>query len=165
MTNEYTDTALNLEILAEEAGEIIEALSRVIRMKSKITRFGLTDHHPKNRISNKEALEEEIGHFLAMVEILTKQGALSKRHIKINSKKKKKTLGLYYQPMGSAPIITLGCCCCGTKTKGRQWKNRDDGVGVCPKCANWHVEKGFSAESLQKMFGDKGYHYNVQETK
>ena len=63
MSNEHADTNLNLEILAEEASEVIEAFSRIVRRKSKIARFGLTDHHPENRTLNNEALEEEIGPF------------------------------------------------------------------------------------------------------
>ena len=164
MSSEYTNTNLNLEILAEEASEVIEALSRVIRMKSKIVRFGLTDHHPKNMTPNNEALEEEIGHFLAMVDILINQGVLSESRIVDGAKKKKETLGLYYQPMGSAPIDMMICRCCGVEVRGRQWK-KDKGWGICPECIKERIEEGISAEILRSMYGDEGYHYNIKETK
>lgn len=165
MSNEYLDTKLNLEILAEEASEVIEVLSRIIRMKSKIARFGLTDHHPKNRIPNNEALEEEIGHFLAMVEILTNQGVLSESRITAEAKKKKETLGLYYQPMGSASICFLMCLYCKKETLGRQWKNRGVGFGICPDCAASLIEQGVSPDERRNCFGYEGYHYNIQEIK
>ena len=165
MSNEYTDTNLNLEILAEEASEVIEALSRVIRMKSKIVRFGLTDHHPKNMIPNNEALEEEIGHFLAMVEILVNQGVLSESRISAATKKKKETLSLYYQPMGSVPVHSMMCLYCKKDTVGRQWKGRGRGFGICPDCAARLIEQGVSPEERRNCFGDEGYHYNIQEIK
>ena len=165
MSSEYTNTNLNLEILAEEASEVIEALSRIIRMKSKIARFGLTDRHPKNMIPNNEALEEEIGHFLAMVEILVNQGVLSESRISAAAKKKKETLSLYYQPMGSAPIVSLMCLHCKKDTLGRQWKGRGRGFGICPDCADRLVEQGVSLEERRNCFGDEGYHYNIKETK
>ena len=165
MSNEYTDTNLNLEILAEEASEVIEALSRIIRMKSKIVRFGLTDHHPKNMIPNNEALEEEIGHFLAMVDILVNQGVLSENRISAGAKKKKETLGPYYQPMGSTPVSFLLCLYCKKQTLGRQWKGRDIGFGICPDCAARLIEQGVSPKERRNCFGDEGYHYNIKETK
>lgn len=165
MSSEYTNTNLNLEILAEEASEVIEALSRIIRMKSKIARFGLTDHHPKNMTPNNEALEEEIGHFLAMVDILINQGVLSESRITAEAKKKKETLGLYYQPMGSAPICFLMCLYCKKETLGRQWKYRGRGFGICPDCAASLIEQGVSPEERRNCFGDEGYHYNIQEIK
>ena len=66
---EFKNQTLNLEILAEEAAEIIQ-------IKSKIIRFGLYDYHPKNEMPNNEKLENEIGHFLAMVDILVHHGVI-----------------------------------------------------------------------------------------
>lgn len=66
----FDDVDKNLEILAEECAE-------VIRIKSKIVRFGLCDHHPKNGAPNREALEQEVGDVLAMVEILISNGVLT----------------------------------------------------------------------------------------
>lgn len=66
----YNDESLNLEILAEEAAEVIQ-------IKSKVVRFGMDDFHPKNEVVNRHALEREIGHFLVMVDILVDQGSIS----------------------------------------------------------------------------------------
>jgi hypothetical protein len=80
MPHRYPDTALNLEILSEESAEVIAemiaTLSRVIRLKSKITRFGIDDHHPGNGAPNRQALETELGHLLAMIHCLTEHGVL-----------------------------------------------------------------------------------------
>lgn len=70
----FDDEKLNLEILAEEAAE-------VIRIKSKCIRFGMDDYHPKNGMPNRQSLAEEIGHFLAMVGLLVKNGTISEDEI------------------------------------------------------------------------------------
>lgn len=59
----YQNDAKNLEILAEECAEVIQ-------IKSKITRFGLDDRYPYGGLTNRERLEEEIGHVFAMVDVL-----------------------------------------------------------------------------------------------
>lgn len=66
----FNDIPQNLEILAEECAE-------VIRIKSKIVRFGIDDFHPKNEMSNRDALEQEVGDVLAMVDILVGNGVLT----------------------------------------------------------------------------------------
>lgn len=71
---EFSNTGLNLEILAEEAAEVIQ-------IKSKIIRFGIDDYHPKNKLPNRQKLEEEIGHFLKMVDILIENGTISKKGV------------------------------------------------------------------------------------
>lgn len=68
------NTKCNLEILAEEAAEVIQA-------KSKIIRFGLDDYHPKNKVINKVKLGQEIGHFLTMVGKLLDDGTIDIRDI------------------------------------------------------------------------------------
>lgn len=68
--DDLTDEQLyNLEVLVEEAGEIIQA-------KSKIIRFGLHDYHPKNKMPNQQKLGMEIGNMLKMVDILVDQGII-----------------------------------------------------------------------------------------
>lgn len=71
----FDNLTVNLEILAEEASEIIQA-------KSKIIRFGLDDYHPKNGLPNRQKLEEEIGHFLAVVDILVQQRIITDKGIR-----------------------------------------------------------------------------------
>jgi NTP pyrophosphatase (non-canonical NTP hydrolase) len=96
---DFNNTATNLEILAEEAGEIIEVLSRVIRMKSKIFRFGLSDFHPKNQMPNDLKLEEEIGHFIALKNLLVAQGVLSEDRIQQHALNKLDSMAPYYQSL------------------------------------------------------------------
>ena len=158
----FTDTELNLEILSEEANEIIEVLSRINRMKSKIARFGLDDYHPKNRMSNKDALEEEIGHFEAMRDIQVSQGVLSENQINIAKKEKQRTLENYYFPMRESNIETLTCALCGKKVQGRQWPKRNKGSGVCSSCINFLIKTCFDKESIRNAYGDEGYHYNIK---
>jgi NTP pyrophosphatase (non-canonical NTP hydrolase) len=52
-----------MDILQEEAAEVIQAVS-------KIRRFGLTGKHPDKDYNNQEHLEEELGDMLAMIDIL-----------------------------------------------------------------------------------------------
>lgn len=66
----FDNIILNLEIMSEECAEIQQ-------IKSKIIRFGIDDYHPKNEIPNREKLEQEIGHFLAMIDILIDNGLIT----------------------------------------------------------------------------------------
>jgi len=71
---QFNNEKLNLEILAEEAAEVIQ-------IKSKIIRFGINDYHPKNKMPNREKLGQEIGHFIEMVNLLVGNGTVSKESI------------------------------------------------------------------------------------
>lgn len=67
----YADDSKNLEILAEECAEVIQ-------IKSKITRFGLQDRYPAiGGKTNRERLEEEIGHVFALVDVLLHRGIIT----------------------------------------------------------------------------------------
>ena len=72
-----------LNILQEEAAEIIQGAS-------KVKRFGLDNSYGK-AVSNRENLEEEIGDFLCIVKILTANGILDMSNIEksINAKEEK----------------------------------------------------------------------------
>lgn len=85
----FDNERLNLEILAEEAAE-------VIRIKSKCIRFGMDDFHPKNGMPNRESLAEEIGHFIAMVEILIENGTIKEGLISQAINNKKQNLKKWY---------------------------------------------------------------------
>jgi NTP pyrophosphatase (non-canonical NTP hydrolase) len=52
-----------LDILQEEAAEVIQAVS-------KIRRFGIDNAKPGKDQTNREHLEEELGDMLAMIDIL-----------------------------------------------------------------------------------------------
>jgi len=56
-----------MDILQEEAAEVIQAVS-------KIRRFGIDNEKPGNDQSNREHLEEELGDMLAMIDILMVNG-------------------------------------------------------------------------------------------
>ena len=70
----FPDDKLTLEILAEEAAEICQA-------KSKIIRFGLDDIYVDNEgepvRTNRQKLEHEIKHLLAVIEVLEARGIIS----------------------------------------------------------------------------------------
>ena len=85
----FDDIPQNLEILAEECAEVIQ-------MKSKITRFGIDDYHPKNKMPNREAFEQEIGDVLAMIEILIGNGILTKKGLADAKQRKLDKLGKWY---------------------------------------------------------------------
>lgn len=52
-----------MDILQEEAAEVIQAVS-------KIRRFGIYNAKPGTNYTNREHLEEEVGDMLAMIDIL-----------------------------------------------------------------------------------------------
>ena len=60
---------------------------------------------------------------------------------------------------GLAPIRPLTCCCCGERTIGRQWWNRDTGFGLCQSCAKWIRTRGTGPQDMHSLYGDEGYHY------
>ncbi len=68
--SQFNDVLQNLEIMAEKCAEIQQA-------KSKIVRFGIDDYHPKNKIPNREKLEQEIGHLLLIFDILIENGLIT----------------------------------------------------------------------------------------
>lgn len=70
----------NFEILTEEASEICEILLKIIKLKSKIIRFGKFNNWVEGK-TNIELLEKEIGDFLAIIEILIHNKTLSKLNI------------------------------------------------------------------------------------
>lgn len=70
----YDNVALNLEILAEECAEVIQ-------MKSKIIRFDIDDYHPKNKVTNRKALIQELGDLLAMIDILESNGLFTQKDL------------------------------------------------------------------------------------
>lgn len=84
----FKDTAKNLEILAEECAEVIQA-------KSKIVRFGW-DSSYLDGTSNKTALEREIGDLLAMVDILCENETISRLCIAEYKQAKREKLKRWY---------------------------------------------------------------------
>lgn len=85
----YPDHNKNLEILAEECAEVIQ-------IKSKIVRFGIDDYHPKNEFPNRRALEEELGHLIAMKDILIHNGLITAEGVEAGRLHKLEKLERWY---------------------------------------------------------------------
>jgi len=81
-----------LDLLQEECAEVIQ-------IASKVKRFGWESYHPEdeNFVTNRNHLEIEIGDILAIVEVLTSRGLISKSNIDENiiiKLKRLKALGI-----------------------------------------------------------------------
>ena len=87
---QFTDMPKNLEILAEECAE-------VQLVKSKIIRFGWSDCHPNMPgITNRDRLEEELGHVKAMIFILEQNGYVTNAGMERAKKSKLEKLKIWY---------------------------------------------------------------------
>jgi hypothetical protein len=61
-------------------------------------------------------------------------------------------------------VRDLYCSCCGARTRGRQWHNRDIGYGLCPTCADWIQQRGMTVgEEFTRCYGTRGVHFDVTE--
>ena len=65
-------------------------------------------------------------------------------------------------PDDKRPVRNLSCCCCGERTRGRQWYNRDWGYGLCPKCVDYCASR-MSQQEFTKCYGVRGVHFDVRE--
>lgn len=86
----FSDIDQNLEILAEECAEVIQ-------IKSKIVRFGMDDVWPARGMSNREALEQELGDVLALAEVLIVNGVLSLDGLTAAKARKIEKMGRWYR--------------------------------------------------------------------
>jgi NTP pyrophosphatase (non-canonical NTP hydrolase) len=77
-----------LDILQEECGEVIVAVS-------KISRFGLDNYKPGKSKTNREHLEEELGDLYAMIEILQEMDVVSWTNIERAAEAKKEKLKIW----------------------------------------------------------------------
>ena len=59
-----------------------------------------------------------------------------------------------------SPIRSLECCCCGNRTRGRQWFNRDTGYGLCVACVEY-CKRGISDDEFRSYYGERGVHFDV----
>jgi hypothetical protein len=53
----------------------------------------------------------------------------------------------------------LTCCCCGERTTGRQWWNRDTGYGLCSACIPLWLRHGL--QYLTSTNGIRGIHFDI----
>jgi NTP pyrophosphatase (non-canonical NTP hydrolase) len=81
----YTKEKEAMDILQEECGEVIVAVS-------KISRFGLDNLKPGKPKTNREHLEEELGDLYAMIEILQELDVVSWTNIEKAAEAKREKL-------------------------------------------------------------------------
>lgn len=81
----YTKEKEAMDILQEECGEVIVAVS-------KISRFGLDNLKPGKPKTNREHLEEELGDLYAMIEILQELDVVSWSNIEKAAESKREKL-------------------------------------------------------------------------
>ena len=60
------------------------------------------------------------------------------------------------------PLRRLTCCCCGESTRGRQWRNRDTGYGLCDACIPYCARRQ-TGEDMRSNYGESGVHYAITE--
>jgi len=59
------------------------------------------------------------------------------------------------------------CCCCGAKTSGKQWHNRDTGYGLCKSCLAYiRRHRLFGGEPMTEAeigacYGVEGVHCGI----
>ena len=61
------------------------------------------------------------------------------------------------------PVRTLECNCCGGRTRGRQWHNRDIGYGMCTDCIAHVRAKGMPESEIQDLYGFEAVHWGIPE--
>lgn len=81
-------TAEMLALIAEEAGEIVQAVAKALR-------HGLDSVHPETDLDNTTALENEIGDLLAAVQIATSANVLTVHQIELAKRRKLERVGRY----------------------------------------------------------------------
>lgn len=79
----------------------------------------------------------------------------------------------HYRPDAPDPqkIETLWCACCDEAVRGRQWKNRDTGWGVCTRCADANTKRygegkpgdSLGGDTTYALFGVRGVHFGIEE--
>jgi hypothetical protein len=67
------------------------------------------------------------------------------------------------RPHNPETLHALECCCCGSRTQGRQWFNRDTGYGLCLPCAR-KIEPQAQDGQTNPSYGVRGHHYAIPET-
>jgi len=91
LDKQFPDVFLNLEILAEECAE-------VIKIKSKIIRFGVRHYHPKDQQANINCLVQELGDILALIEILKANGVMKQAELDLAVQVKLNKMPQWYTP-------------------------------------------------------------------
>ncbi len=70
--------------------------------------------------------------------------------------------------MTEQKVRAMYCTVCGGQYMGRQFHNQDTGYGLGDCCANFirthrpFSEKAMSTEEIERTYGRKGYHYEIE---
>ena len=147
----YNNEAENLEVLSEECGEIIEimlTLLKIQQVKTKIIRFGLEDCHPDMPgVTNRQRLEQEIGHFNAMVQVLVANGTISESGIEAGEVHKLGKLPNWYGKIprfmgGSLSMANLQTVILRNAPHGRDCRPEEGKPCTCWKATALRICRG-----------------------
>ena len=61
------------------------------------------------------------------------------------------------------PVLDLVCCLCGRAVKGRQFKEREKGSGLCSRCYHFLKSTCNDKELIKAQYGEVGYHFKIGE--
>ena len=65
-------------------------------------------------------------------------------------------------PPEAEPIVILTCDCCKVNTHGRQWWNRNKGIGICSSCAK-ELAQVEPYDYMHGCYGIPNIHYFLKE--
>lgn len=77
-----------LVLLAEEAGEVVQAVAKVLR-------HGYGSFHPRRKVNNQESLSREIADFGAVVQMMVEAGDIDMGELRRMEKSKRKRVLKY----------------------------------------------------------------------
>lgn len=77
-----------LSLLAEECGELVQAIGKVLR-------HGMNSYHPDTKLINRVALEHEMGDVRAAMIMLCDAGMVSKVNVHAQADYKRERVGIY----------------------------------------------------------------------
>ena len=63
--------------------------------------------------------------------------------------------------------MILTCCVCGARAPAKKhWYNRDQGFGLCGRCAAWLKRQAdYQAEEFTSNYGHEGIHWIAEEAR
>lgn len=97
------------EAQAERLAILQEENAEVIVMASKTERHGYESTHPDyNMVSNRENLEKEIGHVLAVIDMMLFAGDISREKIEIARQAKKQKMMQFLHHQGPYDAFLRG---------------------------------------------------------
>lgn len=88
-----------LSILAEELGEAVQAVGKILR-------HGYKSKSPFELFNNRQNLEKELSHVIFAMEMLNKSGDINEKHVEehLNKKAESAKRWLHHQPLDDADV-------------------------------------------------------------